>query len=111
VHYVFSVRQSGRGISLSAGARAVSGAGTQTADLDPGKALATAAPTAFGVVASGECSGCGAAKAKLALSERTYTCDACGLVLDRDRPAATRNCESEPSCPLTRNGQNMRSFI
>jgi putative transposase len=34
------------------------------------------------------CSGCGAAKAKLALSERTYTCGACGLVMDRDRNAA-----------------------
>ena len=27
-------------------------------------------------------------KAKLALSERTYVCDACGLVLDRDVNAA-----------------------
>lgn len=34
------------------------------------------------------CSGCGAVKAKLALSERTYTCTECGLVLDRDRTAA-----------------------
>jgi putative transposase len=34
------------------------------------------------------CSGCGAAKAKLALSERTYRCDACGLVLNRDLNAA-----------------------
>jgi putative transposase len=34
------------------------------------------------------CSGCGTAKAKLALSERTYRCDACGLVLDRDVNAA-----------------------
>jgi IS605 OrfB family transposase len=34
------------------------------------------------------CSGCGTAKAKLALSERTYTCEACGLVIDRDRNAA-----------------------
>ena len=34
------------------------------------------------------CSGCGTAKAKLALSERTYTCDACGLVIDRDVNAA-----------------------
>jgi IS605 OrfB family transposase len=34
------------------------------------------------------CSGCGAAKAKLALSERTYACTACGLVLDRDVIAA-----------------------
>jgi putative transposase len=34
------------------------------------------------------CSGCGTAKAKLALSERTFTCGACGLVLDRDVNAA-----------------------
>jgi putative transposase len=34
------------------------------------------------------CSGCGTAKAKLALSERTFTCPACGLVLDRDVNAA-----------------------
>ncbi|MEV6514594.1 IS607 family element RNA-guided endonuclease TnpB [Micromonospora chalcea] len=34
------------------------------------------------------CSGCGAAKAKLALAERTYICTTCGLVLDRDLNAA-----------------------
>ncbi|MER7278683.1 IS607 family element RNA-guided endonuclease TnpB [Dactylosporangium sp. NPDC000244] len=34
------------------------------------------------------CSGCGAAKAKLALAEREYHCEACGLVVDRDRNAA-----------------------
>ncbi|MBK5305186.1 MAG: transposase [Frankiaceae bacterium] len=34
------------------------------------------------------CSSCGSVKAKLALSERTYTCDRCGLVLDRDLNAA-----------------------
>src|SRR5215472_9640667 len=34
------------------------------------------------------CSGCGAVKAKLALSERTYACTACGLILDRDVNAA-----------------------
>jgi putative transposase len=34
------------------------------------------------------CSGCGAVKAKLALSERTYTCTTCGLSLDRDLNAA-----------------------
>lgn len=32
------------------------------------------------------CSGCGAVKAKLALSERTYDRAACGLVLNRDTP-------------------------
>jgi putative transposase len=34
------------------------------------------------------CSGCGAVKAKLPLHVRTYACDACGLVLDRDDNAA-----------------------
>lgn len=34
------------------------------------------------------CSECGTAKAKLALSERTYVCVACGIVLDRDVNAA-----------------------
>ena len=34
------------------------------------------------------CSGCGVAKAKLALSERTYVCMECGIVLDRDVNAA-----------------------
>jgi putative transposase len=34
------------------------------------------------------CSGCGAVKAKLPLHVRTYTCDACGLVIDRDDNAA-----------------------
>lgn len=34
------------------------------------------------------CSGCGTVKTKLALSERTYTCTACGVILDRDLNAA-----------------------
>ena len=34
------------------------------------------------------CSGCGAVKAKLPLHIRTYRCDACGLVIDRDDNAA-----------------------
>jgi putative transposase len=34
------------------------------------------------------CSGCGAVKTKLALSERTYRCEHCGLALDRDVNAA-----------------------
>lgn len=34
------------------------------------------------------CSGCGTAKAKLVLSERTFACTACSLVLDRDVNAA-----------------------
>ncbi|MEU0969042.1 IS607 family element RNA-guided endonuclease TnpB [Streptomyces sp. NPDC005917] len=34
------------------------------------------------------CSGCGAVKAKLPLHVRTYECDVCGLVIDRDANAA-----------------------
>jgi IS605 OrfB family transposase len=34
------------------------------------------------------CSGCGTVKTKLALSEREYHCDTCGLVIDRDRNAS-----------------------
>jgi putative transposase len=34
------------------------------------------------------CSGCGTARAKLALSERVFACGACGLVIDRDHNAA-----------------------
>ena len=34
------------------------------------------------------CSGCGAIKTELALSERVYSCEACGLEIDRDRNAA-----------------------
>ena len=34
------------------------------------------------------CSNCGSVKAKLSLSERTYTCGNCGLVIDRDLNAA-----------------------
>ncbi len=47
------------------------------------------------------CSGCGAVKAKLSLSERTYHCGPCGLVLDRDLNAA-RNLAAlagGASCP------------
>jgi len=39
------------------------------------------------------CSGCGAVKAKLPLSERTYACASCGLVLDRDVNAARNLAE------------------
>ena len=34
------------------------------------------------------CSGCGYIKDELALQERTYTCESCGMVLDRDVNAA-----------------------
>jgi putative transposase len=39
------------------------------------------------------CSGCGAVKAKLALSERTYICTMCGAVADRDLNAARNLAE------------------
>ncbi len=34
------------------------------------------------------CSGCGTVKAKLSLAERTYCCEVCGFVIDRDLNAA-----------------------
>ena len=34
------------------------------------------------------CSGCGCIKSELSLSERTFTCNECGLVIDRDLNAA-----------------------
>jgi len=34
------------------------------------------------------CSQCGTVKPELALSERTYTCEVCGLSIDRDLNAA-----------------------
>lgn len=37
---------------------------------------------------SKQCSACPSRKPKLALSERTYACDACGLIIDRDLNAA-----------------------
>jgi len=56
------------------------------------------------------CSGCGAVKAKLPLSERTYRCQSCGLVLDRDVNAALNlaeygNRQVAGSGPETGNGR------
>ena len=48
------------------------------------------------------CSTCGAVKAKLSLSERTYRCDGCGLVMDRDLNAAV-NILVAGSAPETLN--------
>ena len=48
------------------------------------------------------CSGCGRVKAKLSLSERTYRCEGCGLVMDRDLNAAI-NIHVAGSAPETRN--------
>jgi putative transposase len=48
------------------------------------------------------CSNCGTVKAKLSLSERTFSCDACGLSLDRDLNAAI-NIKVAGSAPETLN--------
>ena len=48
------------------------------------------------------CSTCGRVKAKLSLSERVYTCDGCGLVMDRDLNAAV-NILVAGSAPETQN--------
>jgi putative transposase len=42
------------------------------------------------------CSGCGNVKTKLALSDRTYSCAACSLVLDRDVNAAINLARYKP---------------
>jgi len=52
---------------------------------------------------SKKCSGCGAVKAKLPLSERTYTCERCGLVMDRDVNAARNLLKLAGSGPESRN--------
>ncbi|MGW5363822.1 RNA-guided endonuclease InsQ/TnpB family protein, partial [Actinopolymorpha pittospori] len=62
------------------------------------------------------CSGCGTVKAKLALAERTYTCQACGLILDRDANAA-RNLAAlaaqttAGSGPVAARGANQKTRI
>lgn len=48
------------------------------------------------------CSKCGRVKAKLSLAERTYRCDGCGLVMDRDLNAAV-NILVAGSAPETQN--------
>ena len=48
------------------------------------------------------CSKCGRVKAKLSLAERVYTCDGCGLVMDRDLNAAI-NINVAGSAPETVN--------
>jgi transposase len=50
------------------------------------------------------CSVCGIAKTKLALSDREYSCAACGLVLGRDHNAALNSTWSRPEDPRTRAG-------
>lgn len=50
------------------------------------------------------CSRCGRVKAKLSLSERTYRCEHCGLVIDRDLNAAI-NINVAGSAPETINAR------
>lgn len=54
---------------------------------------------------SKRCSNCGNVKAELSLSERTYRCDVCGEVIDRDLNAAknlaalaNQKAETQPDC-------------
>jgi putative transposase len=47
------------------------------------------------------CSGCGAVKAELPLSERTYRCETCGLEIDRDRNAALNLLPAESQSART----------
>ncbi|MEV4492670.1 IS607 family element RNA-guided endonuclease TnpB [Micromonospora coxensis] len=61
------------------------------------------------------CSGCGAVKTKLALHEREYHCDACGLIMDRDHNAA-RNLaalaaefDTAGSGPVAARGANQKT--
>ena len=64
------------------------------------------------------CSGCGTAKAKLPLSERVFTCDACGLVTDRDLNAAMNlarlaqqqaQAEGNVKCYVARTGRETKN--
>ena len=43
------------------------------------------------------CSGCGEVKSNLNLRERTYSCDGCGLVIDRDLNAAINLARWQPN--------------
>ena len=55
------------------------------------------------------CSGCGAVKTKLSLSQRSYECEACGLVIDRDLNAAINIMNVAQSCGETLNGRGGNS--
>jgi putative transposase len=64
------------------------------------------------------CSDCGTVRAKLALSERVFTCDACGLVLDRDLNAALNlarmaqrhaQAEGNSKCYVARTGRETQN--
>jgi putative transposase len=64
------------------------------------------------------CSECGTVRAKLALSERVFTCDACGLVIDRDLNAALNlariaqryaQAEGRLECHVARTGRETQN--
>lgn len=55
------------------------------------------------------CSGCGVVKTKLPLSERSYSCDDCGLFIDRDLNAALNIMMVAQSCGETLNGRGGES--
>ncbi|WP_317160519.1 IS607 family element RNA-guided endonuclease TnpB [[Mycobacterium] appelbergii] len=60
------------------------------------------------------CSGCGVVKAKLHLAERTYKCDCCGLVIDRDLNAAVNLAryaqqQTDPSTGFITGGADRKS--
>jgi putative transposase len=64
------------------------------------------------------CSDCGTVRAKLALSERVFTCDACGLTIDRDLNAALNlarmaqqhaQAEGRLKCYVARTGRETRN--
>ena len=63
------------------------------------------------------CSGCGTVKTKLALSEREYDCEACGLVLDRDLNAArnlaalTAEYDTAGSGPVAGRGADQKTRL
>ncbi|WP_205650545.1 IS607 family element RNA-guided endonuclease TnpB [Actinoplanes solisilvae] len=63
------------------------------------------------------CSACGTVKTKLALSERVYECEACGLVIDRDRNAALNlaalaaDFDTAGSGPVAARGADQRTCI
>ena len=64
------------------------------------------------------CSDCGTAKAKLALAERVFSCEACGLTLDRDLNAALNlarmaqqhaQAEGNTKCHVARTGRETQN--
>jgi putative transposase len=64
------------------------------------------------------CSDCGTVRAKLALSERVFTCQACGLAIDRDMNAAVNlarmaqrhaQAEGREKCYVARTGRETQN--